>query len=60
MTDMNMKKDYAVPSLNIIELEGEHLLSGSNVTTNVNISNQVTKDDASMTNKKNSWNHTWE
>ena len=55
-----MKKDYAVPSLNIIELEGEHLLSGSNVTTNVNISNQVTKDDASMTNKKNSWNHTWE
>ncbi|MBR4128128.1 MAG: hypothetical protein IKT92_01495 [Bacteroidaceae bacterium] len=55
---MKMKKVYAVPALDILELEGEHLLSGSR--TDVNISDEVTKDDASMTNKKGSWNHTWE
>ena len=58
MTYMKMKKVYAVPALDILELEGEHLLSGSR--TDVNISDEVTKDDASMTNKKGSWNHTWE
>ena len=55
-----MKKVYAVPALDILELEGEHLLSGSTGRTDVNISNSVTKDDASMTNKKGPWNHTWE
>lgn len=56
MTYMKMKKVYAVPALDILELEGEHLLSGSTVK----ISDEVTNDDASMTNKKGPWNHTWE
>ena len=58
MTYMKMKKVYAVPALDILELEGEHLLSGS--STDVNISDQVTDKDAQMTNKRNPWNHTWE
>ena len=52
-----MKKIYAVPALEILDFEGENLLAGS---INVNISNRVTQDDAKMTNKNNSWNHTWE
>ena len=55
-----MKKVYAVPALDILELEGEHLLSGSTGKTDVNISDQVTDKDAQMTNKRNPWNHTWE
>ena len=55
-----MKKIYAVPALEILEFEGENLLTGSNTSINVNISNSVTQDDAKMTNKNNSWNHTWE
>ena len=57
---MKMKKVYAVPALDILELEGEHLLSGSTGKTDVNISDQVTDKDAQMTNKRNPWNHTWE
>lgn len=55
-----MKKIYAVPALEILEFEGENILAGSNGSINVNISNSVTQDDAKMTNKNNSWNHTWE
>ncbi len=57
---MKMKKVYAVPALEILEFEGEHLLTGSDSSTNVHISNSVTQDDARMTNKNNPWNHTWE
>ena len=54
-----MKKVYAVPALDILELEGEHLLSGSNGKTDVNISDELTGEDAKMTNKRNPWNYTW-
>ena len=57
---MKMKKIYAVPALEILEFESENLLTGSNTSTDVKISNSVTQDDAKMTNKNNSWNHTWE
>lgn len=57
---MTMKKIYAVPALEILDFKGENLLTGSNTSTDVKISNSVTQDDAKMTNKNNSWNHTWE
>ena len=60
ITHMKMKKIYAVPALEILEFESENLLTGSNTSTDVKISNSVTQDDAKMTNKNNSWNHTWE
>ena len=50
-----MKKIYAVPALEILQFEGENLLTGSNTSTDVKISNSVTQDDAKMTNKNNSW-----
>lgn len=59
MTYMKMKKVYAVPALDILELEGEHLLSGSTDRTDVNISDDLTDDDAKLTNKRNPWNYTW-
>ncbi len=59
MTYMKMKKVYAVPALDILELEGEHLLSGSTGRTDVNISDQVTDKDAQMTNKRKPWNDIW-
>ena len=47
---MKMKKVYAVPALDILEFGGEHLLSGSTGRTDVNMSDEVTKDDATVAN----------
>ncbi len=70
MTLMKMKKIYTAPALEVFEFEGENLLLGSS-TTELIVDNR-TEDpapgggeggnwgDAWMSNKNNSWNHTWE
>ena len=56
---MISKKQYAVPSLNIIYIETEGMLAASNNA--VMISNSVTEDDARMSGSRDEgWNHTWE
>ena len=54
---MNKKHVYTVPTVEIIDIETGHILSGSNV----DIFDKPTDDDASMTHKKDApWSHTWE
>lgn len=69
MTLMKMKKIYTAPALEFFEFEGENLLLGS-PTKDLIVDNttEAPKEggeggdygDAWMTNKNNSWNHTWE
>lgn len=73
MTLMKMKKIYTAPALEVFEFEGENLLLGS-PTKDIIVDNTTEAPapgggeggeggnwgDAWMTNKNNSWNHTWE
>ena len=59
--NINKKHVYTVPTVEIIDFETEHILSGSDNKFDVNISNKETEADASMTHKKDApWSHTWE
>lgn len=69
MTLMKNKKIYTAPTLEILEFKSENLLLGSPtkdviIDNNVEIANPEGEGgnygDAWMSNKNNSWNHTWE
>ena len=56
---MNKKRFYAVPTVEIIDIETQHVLAGSKFE--IGVYNTTTNADASMTNKKEEpWHHTWE
>lgn len=57
---MNKKHFYTVPTVEIIDLGTERILAASNFK-DVNISDEITEDDAVMSQKKDSpWSYTWE
>ncbi len=54
-----MKKQYLAPELKVTTIELQGIIAASSVK--VSISDRVTDDDATMSNKlDNSWEHTWE
>ena len=56
---MISKKQYAAPSLNILYIETQGMIATSGNV--VNISNQVTDEDARMSGSRDEgWNHSWE
>ena len=54
-----MKKQYLAPELKVTTIELQGIIAASSVK--VSISDKVTDDDATMSNKLDySWEHTWE
>ena len=59
---MNKKQFYTVPTVEIIDLGTDRILAASNFKDkDVNISDEITEDDAVMSHKRYSpWSYTWE
>ena len=52
------KKQYIAPMMEAAEIEAQSMMAASNV---VSISNEVTKDDATMGNeRRGSWGSLWD
>ena len=55
-----MKKQYIAPVLKVATIELQGLIAASNVIKPT-ISDQVTEDDAKMSNQfNNDWKHSWD
>ena len=61
ITDMKMKKNYVMPSTEIVEMESEKLMAGSDSRTVDYTDDKASNDHEALSNgRRGTWGNLWE